>query len=96
MSALSITLQHGHSRDEAIQRLEHAVDQLQSRFTGLIREVRWTDDHSRVRMDGTGFWVEMTVDAENLHATGEIPALGGLISAGLKKILSTSFQKQIH
>jgi len=52
-----------------------------------------------VRIDGTGFWVEMTVDAESVHATGDIPFLGSLlggpIAGGLKQIVEKSFQKKL-
>jgi hypothetical protein len=52
-----------------------------------------------VKLDGVGFWVEMWVDAQAIHATGDIPVLGGLIGrslgTGLQQILQQTFQKKL-
>jgi hypothetical protein len=52
-----------------------------------------------VKVEGTGFWVEMWVDAQDVHATGDIPMLAGLLGgrlgAGLKQILEQTFQKKL-
>ena len=70
-----------------------------SQFGALVRQVIWSSDHHRVRLDGRGFWVELWVDAQNVHATGDIPLLGALlgnpIAAGLKQILQQTFRKQL-
>ena len=48
---------------------------------------------------GTGFWVEMIVDAEHVHATGDIPFLGGLLGGplggGLEQIVEKTFHKKL-
>jgi hypothetical protein len=55
----------------------------------LIRQVRWSIDRSQVRLDGMEFWVEMWVDAYEVHVSGDLPLLGvyshekGGISNGL-------------
>ena len=60
----------------------------------------WSADRTQVRIDGPGFWIEMVVDAQNVHATGDIPMLGGLLggplTAGLKRIMQQTFQKQLR
>jgi hypothetical protein len=52
-----------------------------------------------VKLDGAGFWVEMWVDARDVHATGDIPILAGLfgsrLGSGLKQILEQTFQKKL-
>jgi hypothetical protein len=57
----------------------------------------WAPDRDRVRLDGTGFWVEMWVDARDVHATGDIPMLAGLLGgrlgAGLTQIVQQTFQR---
>jgi hypothetical protein len=96
---IELTFQHGQSLDEASRRLETAVDQASRQFQALVRRVEWTGDRKRVKLEGIGFWVEMWVDAETVHATGDIPTLGGLLSgslgAGLKQILQQTFQKKL-
>jgi hypothetical protein len=52
-----------------------------------------------VKLEGTGFWAEIWVDAQALHATGDIPILGrllgGQMNAGLRQIIERIFQKQL-
>src|SRR5215813_11339967 len=55
MSLIHLSVQHGHTFDEAKRRLETAVHQLQSRFGTLVRQVEWSTDRSQVRLEGIGF-----------------------------------------
>jgi hypothetical protein len=52
-----------------------------------------------VRLEGVGFWVEMAVDAQTLHATGDILLLGRLLGgemrASLQRALERTFQKSL-
>ena len=52
-----------------------------------------------MRLEGVGFWVEMAVDAQTLHATGDIAFLGRLVGdqmrAGLRQILERTFRKSL-
>lgn len=43
-----------------------------------------------------GFWLEMSVDAENLTATGDIPALGGILGGPLRSILNQLVQHTVQ
>jgi hypothetical protein len=99
MSLINLSLKHGQSLEEARSHLEMAIDKVHSRFSMLIRQVTWAADRSRVRLDGVGFWVEMWVDAQEVHASGDIPLLGGLLGSslatGLKQILQQTFQKKL-
>jgi putative polyhydroxyalkanoic acid system protein len=100
MPLLNLTVQHGRTLDEAARSLEEAVQQVSEQFGTLVRRVEWSGDRHRVKLDGSGFWVEMWVDAQAIHATGDIPVLGGLIGrslgTGLKRILQQTFQKKLR
>jgi hypothetical protein len=99
MPLINMSMQHGQSLEQARSRLETAVHKVLSQFGALVRHVAWSADHSWVRLDGIGFWVELWVDARELHATGDIPMLGALlgspVAAGLKQILQQTFRKQL-
>jgi hypothetical protein len=102
MPALNLTVRHGrHGRslEDAARDLERAVQQISGQFGSLVRRVEWAPDRHRVKLDGVGFWVEMWVDAQDVHATGDIPILGGLLGgrlgSGLKQILQQTFQKSL-
>jgi hypothetical protein len=43
---------------------EITVNEVNARFGSMIRRVEWAADRSRVKLDGVGFWVEMSVDAQ--------------------------------
>jgi hypothetical protein len=99
MPLINLSVQHGQSLEQARSRLQTAVHKVMSQFGALVRQVTWSADQSRVRLDGTGFWVELWVDAQAVHATGDIPLLGALlgspVAAGLRQILQQTFRKQL-
>ena len=97
MSLISLKMKHGRTLEEARVGLEQAVRDVQARFGPLVRRVEWGGDRSRVRLEGAGFWVEMRVDAQEVVATGDIPALGGILGGplgtGIKQIVRRTFEK---
>jgi len=99
MPLIDVTLQHGRSVEDARRRLEDTVNQVNATFRPMIERVQWAADRNRVKIDGSGFWVEMAVDAEAFHATGDIPVLGKLFgsrfASGLKQIVQQTFQRNL-
>lgn len=99
MAMINLTLKHGRTLEEARDRLETAVDQVHSLGRTLVRQVVWSADRNQVRLDGVGFWVDMRVDAEAVHVSGDIALLGGLLgnpmATGLKQIVQQTFQKEL-
>ena len=99
MPLIHLSVQHGHTFDEAKKRLETAVHEIQSRFSTLVRQVEWSTDRSQVRLEGIGFWIEMQVDAQAVHVSADIPVLGrllgGSITTGLKEIVQRTFQLKL-
>ena len=65
-----------------------------------IRSTEWNPDRSQVRLDGAGFWLEMSIDAENVTATGDIPLLGGIMGGPIRSVLNQvvrhTFQRQLN
>jgi hypothetical protein len=100
MPLIDVTLQHGQSLEEARRRLALAVTEVSRRFGSMVRRTEWAADRSRVKLDGVGFWLEMSVDGQVLHATGDIPLLGRLLgsqfTAGLRQIVERTFQKKLQ
>ena len=100
MPLLNLTVQHGRTLDDARRGLETAVQRISGQFGPLVRQVAWTPERDRVKLDGAGFWVEMWVDARDVHATGDIPILAGLLGSqlgsGLKQIVEQTFRKQLR
>jgi hypothetical protein len=99
MPLINVMFQHGRTLEEASRGLEAAVDQVSKQFQSLVRRVEWASDRKRVKLQGVGFWVEMWVDAQAVHAIGDLPTLrllGGSLSSGLKQILQQTFQKNLR
>jgi len=98
MSLIHLSVKHGRTLEEARSRLEVAVGEVSRTFGAMIRRVEWATDRNRVRLDGAGFWIEMWVDAFEVHAMGDIPILGGLLggplASGLKQIVQQTFPKE--
>ena len=99
MPFISLTIAHGQTLEEARRRLEQAVREVSDRLKSGIRRVEWTADRNRVNLEGPGIWVELWVDARDVHATGDIPMLGALfggpVAAGLKQVIEHTFQKKL-
>jgi Putative polyhydroxyalkanoic acid system protein (PHA_gran_rgn) len=99
MPLINLSVRHGRTLEEARSHLKTAVDKAHSQFGTLVRQVAWSADHSHVRLDGVGFWVEMWVDDRDVHAAGDIPLLAGLlgspVAGSLKQILEQTFQKKL-
>jgi hypothetical protein len=99
MSLMTLSVQHGQTFDEARRRLETAVHEITSRFGTLVRQVEWSPEHSQVRLEGIGFWIEMRVDVQAVHVSADLPVLdrllGGSITTRLKEILQRIFQRKL-
>jgi hypothetical protein len=99
MPLMNLSVQHGHTFDEARRRLETAVHEITSRFGTLVRRVEWSTDRSQVRLEGIGFWIEMQVDAQAVHVSADIPVLGrllgGSVTTRLKEIVQHTFQQKL-
>lgn len=99
MPLIDLTLQHGQTLEEARRRLEMTVNEMTGKFGPMVQRVEWATDRNRVKLSGIGFWIEMSVDIQALHATGDIPMLGRLLSApvvsGLRQIVQQTFQKKL-
>lgn len=99
MPLLNITVQHGRTLEDARRGLELAVERVSSQFGSVVRRVEWACDRERVKLEGVGFWAELWVDAEAVHATGDVPIVGALLGGELverlKQIVQQTFQKKL-
>jgi hypothetical protein len=99
MPLIDLTLQHGRTFEDARRRLAATVNEVQEKFGAMIQRVDWTPDRNRVRLDGVGFWAEMSVDAIAFHATGDIAVLGRLLggktTAVLRETVERASQKKL-
>ena len=99
MSAISLSIEHGRTLAEAQDQLRSAVSQVQSRFAAIVQRVEWSADGTAVKMFGKGFDLDLRVDAQRLHASGNLTLLGGLLSgpfaAGVKQILGRAFARRL-
>ncbi len=97
MPLIDVSVAHGQTLPEAQRRLETVVQEASSRLG--LRQVEWSADRRRVQLHGLGARVDMWVDAEVIHVTGDLPGLGGLLSgpmaSGLRQLLERTFRKQL-
>lgn len=100
MPLIKLTIQHGRTEEEARRRLETAVHEISAKFGAMLRRVEWAADRNWVKLEGVGFWLQLGVDAQAVHATGDIPIvgrlLGGPLASRLKEIIERTFQKQLR
>ena len=99
MPLINVTIQHGRTLDDAKSRLEQAVQRISGQFGAVVRRTEWSATRDRVKLEGVGFWVELSVDGSAVHAVGDIVALAGLfggrLQAGVQRILEQAFMKRL-
>jgi hypothetical protein len=99
MSLMTLSVQHGHTFDEARKHLKTVVHEITSRFGTLVRRVEWSPDRSQVRLEGIGLWIKMQVDGQAVHLSADLPVLdrllGGSVTTRLKDILQRTFQQKL-
>ena len=99
MPLLTLSIQHGHTFEEARQRLETAVHDVTKWFGTLVRRVEWSTDRSQVRLEGIGCWMQMQVDAQAEYVSADIPVLGSLlggsVTTDLKALVQRTFQGKL-
>jgi hypothetical protein len=99
MSVIKLDLKHGRTLEEARAQLERAVADVHSRFGSLVQRTDWSADRNAVKLSGTGFEVDIRVDAQEVHLTGDLFGLGALLAgpwmSGVKAIVQQSFQKRL-
>ena len=99
MRLLDLTVAHGRTQEEARRRLETAVQDVTGRFGAMLRRVECAPDRNRVRLEGVGAWIEMWVDARDVHATGDLAILGELLGgplpAQLRQVVERALQRAL-
>jgi hypothetical protein len=97
MPLIDVSVAHGQTLDEAQRRLERVAQEASGRLG--LRQVEWSADRRRVQLQGLGARVDMWVDAQVIHVTGDLPGLGGLLggplAAGLRQLVERTFRKQL-
>lgn len=96
MSLIEMTIKHGRTQEEARRVLEQSVNDVRTRFGGMIDKCEWSNDGNTVFMSGSGCTAEIRVDPVEVHVRGDIPFLNGLLAApfvaGFKQIIQRNFQ----
>jgi hypothetical protein len=86
MPPLQLSMRHGLALDEARDRLARVADDARALFGCLVVGTGWQADREAALIDGIGFSVEIRVDSEEVHASGELnPFWTERLSALLEK-----------
>ena len=97
MSLISLTIRHGRTKEEAVRRLEAAVHEVSTKLGFMVRRVDWAAERDRVKLEGIGFSLELWVDEQTVHVTGDVPLVGRLlgspVASQVKAIVERTFQK---
>jgi hypothetical protein len=95
MPLLKMSVKHGQTWDIARANFERGITEASTKFAIWIHRVEWSDDRTSAKLFGPGFVVEIRVDPQDVHATGDLPLFANLFEAPLKAFLQQTFHKQI-
>ena len=97
MAMFHFSVRHNRSVEDAAAKRRTVVEEAQSKMGRMINQVTWGPDGRSVRLLGTGFNFDLSVDAEQVHVEGDITLLGNLfggkIADGLKRIVGERFKQ---
>ena len=93
MPLIQVNVKHGRTLDEARDRLVRAVTELQNRFGPMLKSCEWSPSRSAVVLAGPGVRLDVSVDASEVHVSGDVPLLASLIGADrVKQIVEATFK----
>jgi hypothetical protein len=95
MPLLNMSVKHGQTWEIARANFERGITEASTKFAIWIQRVEWSADRTSAKLFGPGFVVEIWVDAQEVHATGDLPLIAKLFEAPLKAFLQQTFHKQI-
>ena len=95
MPLLNLSVKHGQTCDDARANFEKGIAEAGRAFAPWIQRVEWSPDRTSAQLFGMGFVIALWVDAQDVHATGDIPLFARLFEAPLKAFLERTFAKQL-
>ena len=95
MSLLNLSVKHGQTWEAARVNFEKGIAEASSTFALWVQRVEWSPDRTRAKLFGPGFVVEMWVDAQEVHAQGDLPVFAQIFEAPLRAFLQRTFPKQL-
>ena len=94
MPRLNLAVPHGQPWELARANFEKGITQGSAKHALWISRVEWSSDHTAATLSGPGYEVVVSLDAENVYATGTIPIFPWLLERPLKRFLEETFGKQ--
>jgi Putative polyhydroxyalkanoic acid system protein (PHA_gran_rgn) len=100
MPEFTLTVKHRKTLEGARAELERAIQDVQTRFGAMVQRVEWAPDRNSVQLWATGgVRVDLRIDPEELHVTGDVPNLLGILGSplllGLRGIVQQHFPKAL-
>jgi hypothetical protein len=93
MSPLNLSVKHGQTWDVARSNFVRGIEAARTRFGMWIKRVDWSADRTSAQLSGPGFTVEMSVDAQEVHARGDLPIFARLLEGPIKAFLQKTFAR---
>ncbi len=97
MPTFTLAVKHGRTLEAARAQMEQAINEVRSRFGSMIQRVEWSPDRNSVHLSASGVELDMRVDPVEVHVTGDIAGLAGLLSGplllGLQGIVRQKFER---
>lgn len=84
MAKLDLSMEHGHTPEEAQARFEAGINEAVSRYGSWIGRVDWAEDRHAAMISGSGYEVRLWYDERFVHARGHIPLAWKLFEPAIK------------
>jgi hypothetical protein len=95
MPLINLSVKHGQSWDAARSNFVKGIESARGQFGMWIRQVTWSADRTSAELSGPGFTIAMSVDAQEVHAQGDLPAIAQFLEAPLRGFLEKTFARPL-
>ncbi len=92
MSAIKMSVKHGQTFDVAKANFDKGITAAEAQFGKFIKTVDWSDDRTAARLAGPGFTIDLNVDADSVHATGDVPFFVKFMEGPIRKFVEQTLK----
>ncbi len=92
MAALNMSVKHGQPFEVAKANFEKGISAAQAQYGKYVKQVEWSDDRTSARLSGSGYSVDLRLDGESIHATGEVPFFVRFLEGPIRKFVEQTLQ----
>ena len=92
MAEVNLSFDHGQTLEVARANFRHAIEDAVKQHGKHFKSVVWSDDRTEAALSGTGWKLDLKVDATKVHVTGHVPFFLRFLEKPVMQFIEKSFK----